>query len=327
MPSQLTSKQLLEQVLRSIDHSGWQVLILNSNKPFKLRLFHNNEKSIDTRIYIWNCTYGGKPRKEDEYRVQLTGVVPSTVPSETTLLLGWHDGYDVFVGFDIQKHDGQASSSPSIQIKEDVLQNAHTRAFALYTRKNGEIAVAFRPEFIVEYILNAKSLHLTGEANADLTLLNSLDTLTEAQIVTVENQERQTVLTKIVRKYREADFRKRVLGAYQHRCAMCGIQLELIDAAHIIPVASFKSNDKTNNGIALCKLHHSAFDRNLLSFNERYKIEVSATEVARLEAAKLVGGLAKFKQHLLPVIILPNDQRDYPPPEYIIEARKIRHWV
>ncbi|ALG66632.1 HNH endonuclease [Beggiatoa leptomitoformis] len=326
--STLKPKQLFEQVLRAVDESGWQALILDSRKPFCLRLFRGDEKGFDVRVYLWNCTHGGgAARAKDEYRVQLTGVVPSAVAGEVTLLLGWHSDYEVFVGFDIKKHDGQASQSPSIQVKEKTLQNAHTRAFAIYHRQNGEIAVAFRPEFLAEYALNSASLHLTGKAAADMSLLNNLDTLTESQIVAVQSQERQIVLSQIARKFRATDFRKRVLGAYEHRCAICGVQLELIDAAHIIPVAAPTSTDETKNGIALCKLHHTAFDRNLISFNERYEIEVSDSEVSRLTATNLVGGLKEFKQHLRTAIILPNDQCDYPPPQYIAEARKVRSWA
>jgi len=324
----LSLKQLLEQVLRAIDESGWRALILDSRKPFRLRVFRGDDKFFDVRIYLWNCTHGGgTARAADEYRVQLTGVVPNTAPGETTLLLGWHPGYGVFVGFDINKHKGQASQSPSIQVKEATLQNAHTHAFALYRRQNGETAVAFRPEFLVEYALNAAQLHRTGKAASDMALLNRLDTLTEEQISTVGNSQRRTVLGQIARKYRASDFRQRVLGAYAHRCAACGVQLELIDAAHIIPVAAATSTDETKNGIALCKLHHAAFDRNLLSFDERYKIEVSDSEVSRLTAANLAGGLQEFRQHLRTAIILPSDRRDYPPPQYITEARKVRHWM
>lgn len=328
MPSVLKPKQLLEQILHAVDESGWRALILNSRKPFRLRLFRGDDKGFDVSIYIWNCTHGGgAARAEDEYRVQLTGEVPSAVPGDITLLLGWHSGYEVFVGFDIRKHDGQASQSPSIQVKEDTLQGAHSHAFAIHHRQNGEIAVAFRPEFLVDYALNATSLHLTGKAAADLSLLNGLDTLTESQIAAVKNQERQVILSQIARKFRAADFSKRVLGAYEHRCAVCGMQLELIDAAHIIPVAAPTSTDETKNGIALCKLHHTAFDRNLLSFDVRYKIEVSDSVVSRLTAANLVGGLKEFKQLLRTAIILPNDRRDYPPPQYIAEARKVRKWI
>ena len=328
MAATLSSKQLLEQVLRSVDESGWRALILDSRKPFRLRLFRGDDKGFDVRIYIWNCTHGGgAARATDEYRVQLTSVVPSAVAGEVTLLLGWHAGYEVFVGFDINKHDGQASSSPSIQVKEDTLQGAHAHAFAIYHRQNGEFAVAFRPEFLVEYALNAASLHKDGKAAADMSLLNTLDTLTDSQIVTVKNQERQIVLSQIAKKYRATDFRKRVLGAYEHRCAACGVQLKLIEASHIIPVAAPTSTDETRNGIALCALHHTAFDRNLLSFDERYKIEVSDSEVSRLAAENLVGGLKEFRQNLRTAIILPSDKRDYPPPQYIAEARKVRNWI
>jgi putative restriction endonuclease len=323
-----TLRQLLEHVLRAVDESGWRALILDARKPFRLRLFCGDDKGFAVRIYLWNCTHGGgAARAADEYRVQLTGVVPSLAPGEITLLPGRHAGYGVFVGFDINRHKGQASQSPSIQVKEAVLQDAHTHAFALYRRRNGETAVAFRPEFLVEYALHAAQLHRTGKAASDMALLNHLDTLTEEQIGVVRNYKRQTVLGQIARKYRASDFRQRVLGAYAHRCAACGVQLELLDAAHIIPVAAATSTDETKNGIALCKLHHTAFDRNLLSFDEHYKIEVSNSEVSRLTAANLAGGLKEFRQHLRTAIILPSDRRDYPPPQYITEARKVRNWI
>ncbi len=323
----LTHKQLLERILRAVDESQWQAIILDHKKPFRIRLFREREEGFNVRIYIWNCTHGGgSARAKDEYRVQLTGVIPSAVGGELGLLLGWHSGYEVFVGFDIKRHDGQDSQSPSIQVKEETLQNAHVHAFSIYHRHNGEIAVAFRPEFLVDYARNSTSLHATGRASADMSLLNNLDSLTESQIVSVENRERQIFLSQIARKFRATDFRKRVLGAYEHRCSFCGVQLELIDAAHIIPVAASTSTDETKNGLALCKLHHAAFDRNLISFNERYKIEVSESEISRLTASNLVGGLKEFKQQLRTAIILPNDRRDYPPPEYIKEARKIRDW-
>ena len=292
----LTGPQLLDRILEAVDESGWQALILDSQKPYWLRLYRSDDKGFDVRIYIWNCTHGGgDARSEDEYRVQITGVVPRAESGITTLLLGWHSGYEVFVGFDIRKHEGQKTSSPSIQVKEETLQNAHQNAFAIYHRQSREIAVAFRPEFLVEYALNAAALHLTGQAATDMSLLNNLSDLTHDQIAAVKSKDRQIILSQIFRKYRAADFQKRVLGAYRHRCAICGVQLELIDAAHIIPVAAHGSTDETKNGIALCKLHHTAFDRNLLSFDERYKVEVSDSEVARLTAVNHSAGLKEFK--------------------------------
>jgi putative restriction endonuclease len=328
MVATLNKKQLLEQLLLAIDLSGWQAIVVSPKKPFRFRLFRNDERGVALRIYIWNCTHGGgAARAHDEYRVQLTSVVPSSSPGEITLLLGWHSGYSVYVAFDILKHDGQASQSPSIQIKEGTLQAAHTKSFAVHERASGEIAVAFRPEFLVDYALGASLLHRAGKATHDFRFLNDLAVLDECSVEHVKDHHRRVVISQIQKKFRENDFRRRVLGAYSNRCAVCGVQLGLVDAAHIIPVASIKSTDETKNGIALCRLHHAAFDRNLISFDERYKVEVSGAESARLTAANLAGGLTKFKQSLKTAIYLPNDARDYPPPQYILEARKTRNWT
>lgn len=327
MATPLTKKQLLNLLLQSVGESGWQSLVASATHPFHLRVFRGDERGFSLRIYIWNCTHGGgSARAADEYRIQLTGVVPELHPGEITLLLGWHEGYGVFVGWDITRHSGQDSKSPSAQVKEEALANAHTHAFSIHHRHNNEIVVVFRPEFLVDYAVNAESLHKSGKTAGDLSLLNSLDSISDSQIATVTNKERRVVLGQIARKYRAYDFRRRVLGAYEHRCAACGIQLKLIDAAHILPVADPASTDETANGVALCKLHHAAMDQGLISFDEKYRIEISESEIERLAAANLSGGIKEFKQRLKAAIVLPTDRRDYPNPAYIKKARTVRNW-
>jgi putative restriction endonuclease len=328
MAAPLAKKELLSVLLRAISDSGWQAIITSSIHPFRIRVFREDDLGFDVCVYIWNCTHGGgAKRATDEYRIQLTGVVPDVLSGVTTLLLGWHEGYGVFVGFDIAMHKGQVAHSPSIQIKEAALADAHLNAFAIYERHNNEIAVAFLPEFWVEYALNSKSLHETGKAVKDLSLLNSLNTITEAQIESVKTKDRQTIIRQIAIKYRAYDFRRRVLGAYSHQCAICGVQLDLVDAAHIIPVADATSTDETTNGVALCKLHHAAFDRNLVSFDEHYRIEVNEEEAARLKSHGKSGGLNDFKKQMKTALILPNDRRDYPKASYIKKAKSVRKWM
>lgn len=328
MAALLGSAQLLDCLLSAVESSGWHAIVLSKSKPFRLRIFDDQRGGFPIAAYIWNCTHGGgAARAANEYRIQLTGAIPTIHPDQTTLLLGWHGGYGVFVAFDIGRHTGQDSSSPSIQIAEQTLQAAHRNAFALHKRQTAEIAVAFRPEFLVDYALNCRALHRTGKATADMSLLNDLSSLTDERVATVTNHERKIVIGRFARKYRAADFRGRVLGAYRHQCAVCGVQLGLIDAAHIIPVGAPTSTDETANGIALCKLHHAAFDNKLLSFDEGYRVEVSESALRRFAAENLVAGLAGFRTSLRPVLILPNDRRDYPPPAYIKEARAVRRWA
>lgn len=60
-------------------------------------------------------------------------------------------------------------------------------------------------------------------------------------------------------------FRERVLRAYQMRCAICGMpRAELLDAAHIVPDKEPDGVASVPNGLALCKIHHSAYDSDLL---------------------------------------------------------------
>jgi putative restriction endonuclease len=64
---------------------------------------------------------------------------------------------------------------------------------------------------------------------------------------------------------RDPAFRQRVLRAYAHRCAVCGLDLRIgsitaaIEAAHI---KWFQASgpDIESNGMALCSLHHKVFD-------------------------------------------------------------------
>jgi putative restriction endonuclease len=72
-------------------------------------------------------------------------------------------------------------------------------------------------------------------------------------------------------------FRQRVLLAYGLRCALTGLPLpELLDAAHIIPDAR-GGEASIRNGIALSKLHHVAFETNLLGIDADGRVHLSET--------------------------------------------------
>ena len=46
---------------------------------------------------------------------------------------------------------------------------------------------------------------------------------------------------------------------------MCGLDVELVQGAHIYPVSAPGSYDEVWNGLALCPNHHLAFDRYLIA--------------------------------------------------------------
>ena len=71
-------------------------------------------------------------------------------------------------------------------------------------------------------------------------------------------------------------FRRRVLAAYRNQCALCRLQhIPLLDAAHIRE-DSEGGEPIVPNGIAMCAIHHRAFDSEVIGIRPDYVIEVQA---------------------------------------------------
>jgi putative restriction endonuclease len=69
-------------------------------------------------------------------------------------------------------------------------------------------------------------------------------------------------------------FRERVLLAYQERCAICSLRhRRLLDAAHVLPDAQ-GGEPVVTNGIAMCKIHHAAYDVDIFSISPTYRVGV-----------------------------------------------------
>ncbi len=125
---------------------------------------------------------------------------------------------------------------------------------------------------------------------------------------------------------REKSFTKRILTAYGNQCAFSGMQLKLVDAAHILPVSEPTSTDDTSNGIALSALYHRAFDRGLVTLNEQYQIIVHDKKLEQLKEIGFDGGINTFKDLLRPIIIVPPAVNDRPNANFITEANRLRGW-
>ena len=87
---------------------------------------------------------------------------------------------------------------------------------------------------------------------------------------------RREYITSTVRvRLHQRAFRERVLEAYRRQCAFCRLRHEeLLDAAHIIPDREPGGEPFIRNGVALCNLHHAAFDRFFIGLRPDYVLEV-----------------------------------------------------
>jgi len=291
---------------------------------------YRESTSIRLLVYIWNITHGGGPaRPADEYRIQVTGVTQfEQQPGAKTLVLGWWATGGVFAGFDVRKHSGPLGFSPSLQIRRGALELAAQNGFAPADKGNQEIAIAFRPDFFGQYVHDRETLHDFGESPQDLATLEVLAQEPEvnAAELPLTNQERRVAVSSVSRRLRDARFRKSVLTAYGYRCAFCGVALNLTDAAHIVPVSHEKGVDRTFNGLALCSLHHRAYDQSLVTLWEDYTIRVNEAAEGRLMAVGRGAGAKEFREGLYPAILLPPAVSDRPHQEYVRLGNVIRGW-
>lgn len=114
----------------------------------------------------------------------------------------------------------------------------------------------------------------------------------------------------VLARRHQADFRKRVMSAYEGRCAMCTFpHASLIDAAHIDSDKSEYGEPFVNNGMALCKLHHGAFDRHLMTVTPEKTIEVAPRVLAEKDGPILTHGIQALHNTSIHV---PRRESDWP---------------
>jgi putative restriction endonuclease len=109
-------------------------------------------------------------------------------------------------------------------------------------------------------------------------------------------QELGTDDPRLVRRYAERVafarlhqplFRARVLHAYLHRCAICRLRhTRLLDAAHVIGDAE-GGEPVVTNGIAMCKIHHAAYDADIFGIDPRYNVGVRPDVMDELDGPTL----------------------------------------
>jgi putative restriction endonuclease len=78
-------------------------------------------------------------------------------------------------------------------------------------------------------------------------------------------------------------------GQWLHVCRLRHV--ELLDAAHILPDSHPRGEPVVPNGLALCKLHHAAFDTNIMGVRPDLVIEVRPEVLRETDGPMLRHGL------------------------------------
>lgn len=107
-------------------------------------------------------------------------------------------------------------------------------------------------------------------------------------------------------------FRTRVLLAYATRCSVCELRHgSLLDAAHIVPDGHDDPPGlpTTPNGLALCKIHHAAYDQDMLGVSPDYRVAVNRAVLQEVDGPMLRHGIQEMHGRTL---VLPSRRPDQP---------------
>jgi putative restriction endonuclease len=137
----------------------------------------------------------------------------------------------------------------------------------------------------------------------------------EAAMLVAEEPARAYRARLVLQRLHQAAFSQRVLRAYRHSCSVCSLRhRELLDAAHIVPDSDSRGAPLITNGLALCKLHHAAFDSYIIGVTPNRIIEVRQDILDESDGPMLLHGLQGVHGQSLS---LPRQVVDHPAAEYL----------
>ncbi|HVM29079.1 MAG TPA: HNH endonuclease [Mycobacteriales bacterium] len=125
---------------------------------------------------------------------------------------------------------------------------------------------------------------------------------------TADTREYAERLTRL--RLHQPVFRARVLRAYQRTCAICRLRhVDLLDAAHILSDAD-GGQPVVPNGLSLCKIHHAAYDRQIIGVRPDYVVEVRPDVLLEVDGPMLRHGIQDVHGWNLELPVRPADRPD-----------------
>lgn len=125
--------------------------------------------------------------------------------------------------------------------------------------------------------------------------------------------ERRYAERIVKQRLHQPEFRGRVILAYEKRCAICSLRhADLLDAAHIVGDGQPLGQPVVRNGLCLCKIHHAAYDRDLLGISPDCVVRINDELLAEVDGPMLRHGLQDMHGSKLET---PKQANDRPDPE------------
>lgn len=218
--------------------------------------------------------------------------------------------YDDFVGSDGLLRYRYRGTDPGHRDNVALREAMRRQAPLIYLK--GIVPGRYLPAWPA-YVVGDEPDRLTFQLAIDESVVSGED-VRDSEVADIR---RAYVTTETLKRVHQQRFRERVLSAYRECCAVCRLRhRELLDATHILPDRHPRGEPVVSNGLALCKLHHAAYDRNILGIRPDLEIEIRMDILEEVDGPMLVHGLQEFQGGR---IVVPRRADDHPDPDFLKE--------
>lgn len=259
----------------------------------------------DVSLFVAPLTLSHRQRDGVERRFQNPGQARPIVldPGRRPLLLGvWEDDdlldvpKPVLVSADPMRRAGHVTRF-SIFVSLAALLGAVEKGWAEDVTDTGELMRCFLPPLLpISADADWSEVGIPWPVVQVAVEAAGLPEATPAELPTAVERARRAGTSLV----RDARFSRRVTEAYGGLCAMCGLDLQLVEGAHILPASAPGSFDEPWNGLALCANHHTAFDRHLVGIRlDTREIVFHAAALAQVADSPPVRALVEGTYHTL----------------------------
>ena len=161
-------------------------------------------------------------------------------------------------------------------------------------------------------------VYLVGEEPAQQQFAVAVDGLQHLRPTDspVEEVLRRYLRAETERRLHQPVFRSMIMRAYEMSCAVCALRhSELLDAAHIVEDRHELGVAAVRNGLALCKIHHAAYDSGILGVSPDLVVQIRADILDETDGPLLEHGLKRL--HGLKLRTVPQRKVERPDPELL----------
>jgi putative restriction endonuclease len=295
-------------------------------------------------VHISNIHDSGNTRKNpDEERIQINkGIIQEqrerSKAGATPLFLGFFQSGEVFTAWEpayvFSQNPKVGGGSVYARFSHEKIALEKGGALRLVKGRNLDrqsVTLSMRADALGLYFENWATLHTTKNDVELQALASKLINATTPEEktghteinVTIGGKRKRITVTRECYA-RDPKFRDAVLQAYNRSCCVCGRQLGLVQAAHIIPHNHPDCRDEISNGLALCVEHHKLYDDGLLLPRSGRKLHINPERVEHLKNIGQAIGIESLKSFEKEGFRLPQNAKNHPNEDFLERGLRIR---